>query len=594
MLNIIKSIKGKLVFSNTVLLILVLIMLAISMWIANTLNMITTFQRWERVHTVSLNKAIAYYYKYRENPKTEYLEKYQENITTPLNYSTTFSTMLTDIEQDGFDKTSKKLSQVFAKQTTTSMNQIILQRVYLLQWHPLVKRLIKIAFDEAQATRKFKEQIKELLTEDDAEKKSRLESDFKKNEVFLLSNAENFGKTLAELSEFAIKLVQAAMIILTILIVLFVILLTQIIRKSIEKQIDIYSNKFEDLATKGGDLTSTLDTSRKDEMQILAISMNTFLAKLKEIISRIKESSIKMYATSESFRESSRAVQSSSQKEAAAVQNISASVEQLNQSIDKVSLDSEEQDKEMQSILQKIKTLINSFADMKEKIDISLRKGSEISRNAEQGEQALVMMEKSMGSIAESSKKINNIIKIINSISNKINLLSLNAAIEAERAGESGSGFAVVADEISKLADQTSGSIKQVANLVTENNEEIEAGISKVGSVSVAIEKIIKDVYSMQKSLNDISQAANQQGINIEEVGGKVKILKQKAESIKTLIVEDRKGMEDISKSMAELNLNSQANATESDRLRDKSLELTAIIKQINHNIKEFKTESQN
>ena len=81
-----------------------------------------------------------------------------------------------------------------------------------------------------------------------------------------------------------------------------------------------------------------------------------------------------------------------------------------------------------------------------------------------------------------SSREMMGIVDIINDISEKINLLSLNAAIEAARAGDAGRGFAVVADEISKLADQTAISIKEIDRLIKVNNDEITAGGDNIDS----------------------------------------------------------------------------------------------------------------
>jgi methyl-accepting chemotaxis protein len=114
----------------------------------------------------------------------------------------------------------------------------------------------------------------------------------------------------------------------------------------------------------------------------------------------------------------------------------------------------------LNALSNKLKELSTIIEEMNLVIQKTLGNTKAISIEAMSGEEALRSMSLSMNQIVESSKDMKNIIEIINTISEKINLLALNASIEAARAGHAGKGFAVVALEISRLADQTASSEK--------------------------------------------------------------------------------------------------------------------------------------
>jgi len=150
------------------------------------------------------------------------------------------------------------------------------------------------------------------------------------------------------------------------------------------------------------------------------------------------------------------------------------------------------------------------------KVNETLSLSQLMTNESKEGDQALEIMTKSMNKIRNSSSEMVNIIAIINDISDKINLLSLNAAnllslnaaIEAARAGEQGRGFAVVADEISKLADQTAGSLKDIEKLIVENNNEIAVGIES-SSKTVKIIGIV--LMKKQQQFNNFLIILNKQ-----------------------------------------------------------------------------------
>ena len=120
-------------------------------------------------------------------------------------------------------------------------------------------------------------------------------------------------------------------------------------------------------------------------------------------------------------------------------------------------------------------------------------------------------MNESIMRIRESSQKMAMIVNIITDISDRINLLSLNAAIEAARAGDAGRGFAVVADEISKLADNTASSVKEIVSLIHVTEEDVQKGNEMVSETVKRISGIIAGIADIRLMVEEVTGSAQKQ-----------------------------------------------------------------------------------
>ena len=127
-------------------------------------------------------------------------------------------------------------------------------------------------------------------------------------------------------------------------------------------------------------------------------------------------------------------------------------------------------------------------------------------------------LKKSIGDIKESSKKIENIIEVIDEIAFQTNLLALNAAVEAARAGEQGRGFAVVAVEVRNLAARSSKAAKEIKELIKESVVRVEQGNGFVEETISNMNEIIEDVKRIDTAIGAISESAKEQQSGIEGV----------------------------------------------------------------------------
>jgi methyl-accepting chemotaxis protein len=186
---------------------------------------------------------------------------------------------------------------------------------------------------------------------------------------------------------------------------------------------------------------------------------------------------------------------------------------------------------------------------------------NEISAYATSGETSLNSMQQSMTKIYDGSTRMTSIVEIINSISDKINLLSLNAAIEAARAGDAGRGFAVVADEISKLADQTATSLKEIDTLIKMNMGEISKGSDTMNNMVGDISRIINGVATMNGMIGEIAHyMAEQDEIN-QGVNEQAGMVKDRSSEIKSASQEQKVASEEIVKSISSVNEITQHNS---------------------------------
>lgn len=214
------------------------------------------------------------------------------------------------------------------------------------------------------------------------------------------------------------------------------------------------------------------------------------LAELLVVVSHLREAGTNVSKASSEIANSSQSLSSSATEAAASIETTSASAEEVSGMIE---INSKNADQ--------AKTLSQAAQDQ-----------------AEKGRAEVTRLISSMNEISEGSKKIEEIISVIDDIAFQTNLLALNASVEAARAGEQGKGFAVVAEAVRALAQRSAGSAKEINGLIKESVEKISQGCDVAESSGKALEEIVQVVGKVNQLNTEVSSASKEQSSGVASI----------------------------------------------------------------------------
>jgi len=276
------------------------------------------------------------------------------------------------------------------------------------------------------------------------------------------------------------------------------------------------------------------------------------------------------------------------QDQAAATEEVSATIEQITAGMESVTDNANNQFGGIEALSDIMGSLSELTDTMAGVVHESLFMVDQISQNAKSGESSLGVMNESMTKIGKSSDEIHGIIKIINDISDRINLLSLNAAIEAARAGEAGRGFAVVADEISKLADQTAESIKNIDVLISTNESEIQNGVHNITTAVEKIGIIIKDIEAIVDKIGTISDYMKKQTESNSIITDKSGHIRSQSEQILNAMEEQKNAVNEINRTVGGINEIAQNHSQRINDITESSRSLVTMVERMKREISDF------
>ncbi len=307
-----------------------------------------------------------------------------------------------------------------------------------------------------------------------------------------------------------------------------------------------------------------------DESGMLTIDLNLFLANLSGIIQRIRETVNSVAGEIQSLEKTARELSGGAQSQAAAVEQASASMEEVSSSTreiaEMVSGQADRVGEVTRALNQDLGAAIERVAEranvVNESAEESLSRAREV---REVNADSIAGMEQ----IQNSSNDILSIVDVIVSISDKTNLLALNASIEAARAGEAGRGFAVVADEVSRLAEQSNQAIAQIKKLIDINNSRVSDGAQKVGSLGSAIEQLTRSAQLAREVGEEIQATAQSQRTTGRDVMESVTEMDSTAKMIARATGEQKTTTGEMARTLEQINDVAQRTAESADRIAE-------------------------
>jgi methyl-accepting chemotaxis protein len=327
------------------------------------------------------------------------------------------------------------------------------------------------------------------------------------------------------------------------------LLLRSLLHKSLTRMISVCK----DLAEGKGDLTVRLPVHGSDELAQLGGFLNEFIEKLQHMIKKVAHvtdkvasASVELSATAEEISKGTDTLTSRASQTAAAVEEMNATVGQVAQNSGKAAGLAQDTVR----IAQEGGTVVSSTISGMQQLSEAVSNSATI-----------------ISDLGKSSDQIGEIVRTIEDIADQTNLLALNAAIEAARAGEQGRGFAVVADEVRKLAERTTKATKEIGDMIRQiqqdtrgavdsmqqGTQKVTAGVDLVNKTGEALSQIVRMVSESADMIRQIAVASEEQSVATQQIASDIENVAKVTKESSSGAHESAKASQDLSQLAVEL-----------------------------------------
>ncbi len=299
-------------------------------------------------------------------------------------------------------------------------------------------------------------------------------------------------------------MVIAAVVVSVVLAAILAILIARVIAQPIAQAVASAKEMAE------GNMSVRLQTSGTDETAELLQALEAMRTSLASVVSNVRQGSELVATASAEIAQGNNDLSARTEQQASALEQTAASMEQLG-------------------------TTVKQNAD-------SARTANQLASSAStvavQGGEVVGQVVETMKGINESSRKISDIISVIDGIAFQTNILALNAAVEAARAGEQGRGFAVVASEVRSLAGRSAEAAKEIKSLINASVERVEQGTVLVDQAGTTMTEVVNSIRRVTDIMGEISAASNEQALGVVQVGEAVGQMDQATQQNAALVEE--------------------------------------------------------